>query len=222
MILTQPSVTVRQSEDQSREGLLFDLPGIECRWEYDSGDAEISVFEFSPLSICHLTRSVLVSLFFHLAHKRGWIGLHAAAVVISDKAIVLTGPSGAGKTTLFQNAYQAGLGVLTEDLLWLRKADNEYRAVAFPRGNELDVPHPTHDDVAVAALILPKIVNQIESTLTPMPVVDVAGELGCPPALLGSGEWAGARSRELLRVIAAIPSYRLTAGFDRVEFPGLL
>ncbi len=218
VILTQPPVIVRQSEMK----IFFDLPGIECWWDYGSGDAGVAVIELSSESIFHLTRTVLVSLFFHLSHKRGWLGLHAAAVVIADKAIVLTGPSGAGKTTLFQNAYRAGLGVLSDDLLWLRKGKSDYRAFAFPRGTELEVPHPTHNDVAVAALILPKIVNQKESKIFPMPVGDVAGELGCQAALLGSGEWAGTRFKELLRIIASIPSYRLTAGFDRVEVPGLL
>lgn len=47
---------------------------------------------------------------------RGGVPLHAAAVQIGDRAVLLTGASGAGKTTLAAACHQAGHRLLSEDL----------------------------------------------------------------------------------------------------------
>jgi len=51
---------------------------------------------------------------------RGDLPLHAAAVHVDGGAVVLAAPGGFGKTTLAASFYEAGHGVLSEDLTCLR------------------------------------------------------------------------------------------------------
>jgi hypothetical protein len=57
--------------------------------------------------------------FFQLLESRGFMGVHAAAVVKDDRAILLRAQSGAGKTTLTYAAARHRLQALAEDVVWL-------------------------------------------------------------------------------------------------------
>lgn len=48
----------------------------------------------------------------------GWI-LHAAALEVNGRALVLCGPSGAGKTTLTLALVERGFRLLTEEMVWI-------------------------------------------------------------------------------------------------------
>ncbi|HKG91062.1 MAG TPA: hypothetical protein VKA84_04150 [Gemmatimonadaceae bacterium] len=48
--------------------------------------------------------------------------LHAAAVGSGERAVLLAGPSGAGKSSLAYAAHEAGLGVLSDDRVWVQLA----------------------------------------------------------------------------------------------------
>lgn len=51
----------------------------------------------------------------------GWL-LHAAAIEIDGRALVLCGPSGAGKTTLTLALASRGFRLLTEEVVWIDQA----------------------------------------------------------------------------------------------------
>ena len=171
----------------------------------------------------YLVNSVVVALLVQLAVARGWNGLHAAAVVCGGRAIVLPGSSGAGKTTIFCNAHAAGLGVLSDDLVWVYEGDGGFRVVAFPRGSSSgDVPGPSHDDVPVAAIVCPTIVADDDNRLVPLTVAEATRELISQSAIIATGPLAGEHFRALVRLAGSAPCYRLEAGRLRERVPSLL
>ncbi len=60
----------------------------------------------------------------------GWV-LHAAAIDVGGRALVLCGPSGAGKTTLTLALASRGLRILTEEGVWIDRSGT-VRGLARP------------------------------------------------------------------------------------------
>lgn len=66
-----------------------------------------------------IIRGVLIeSPIWRIATWRGMVALHAAAVVIEGRTLVLRGEGGAGKSTLAYAAARAGHAVLAEEVTW--------------------------------------------------------------------------------------------------------
>jgi hypothetical protein len=71
----------------------------------------------------------------HLLKRDGFL-LHAAAITADDGAYVFFGPSGSGKTTV---AEQIGRGVITDEMVAIRRDGGRYRVFAVPwRGRRPD------------------------------------------------------------------------------------
>jgi hypothetical protein len=64
--------------------------------------------------------------FAAVLHPRGVLLLHGAAVVNDDCAVLVSGHSNMGKSTLTAVLVSAGLPLLTEDLTPLMFSDNEF------------------------------------------------------------------------------------------------
>jgi hypothetical protein len=79
-----------------------------------------------------LAAEVLDTLALFLLTRAGRVPLHAAAFVAGGTAVLLAGPSGSGKSTLALTAQGLGLGVLSDDTVYvqLRPAP---RVWGFPR-----------------------------------------------------------------------------------------
>ena len=165
----------------------------------------------------------MVAILFELAECRGWLGLHAAAVAAGDRGILLPGPSGAGKSTIFRNADRAGLGVLSDDLVWLREDDNGFLIHAFPRGlaHKEPIPEPTVDDIALRAIVCPEITTGPRSRLVELALPTVVEVLFGESGVL-SVPAAGERFRRLVRLARSAPGYRLEAGSVRGDVAPLL
>ena len=73
----------------------------------------------------------------------GWI-LHAAALEVDGKALVLCGPSGAGKTTLTLALAGRGLRLLTEEVVWI---DRSGTVRGLPRPIHIPAGSRQHDRV---------------------------------------------------------------------------
>jgi hypothetical protein len=76
-------------------------------------------------------RLVLEAMALFLVTRAGRPPLHAAAVVRGDAALLLAGRSGVGKSTLAYAARRAGLEVLSEDAVYLRR--EPFRVWGIPR-----------------------------------------------------------------------------------------
>ena len=68
----------------------------------------------------------------HHALRRGGGVLHSAGLVLGGQAFLFAGRSGAGKTTLTRKGYEAGAGVLSDDLNLVLPAEDGYEAHAVP------------------------------------------------------------------------------------------
>lgn len=69
--------------------------------------------------------------------RHGAVVLHAAAVVVDDVALLLAGPTGAGKSTCVAAAIEQGWEVLSDDLVVVRATDR-VRAFGVPKRVALD------------------------------------------------------------------------------------
>ncbi len=67
---------------------------------------------------------------WRLATWRGWLAVHAAAVVVDGAAVVVRGPSGAGKSAVAAAADAAGVAVLAEEVAWLEPSRRVVRGGA--------------------------------------------------------------------------------------------
>lgn len=83
------------------------------------------------------------------ALQRGHEALHASACVVDGRAVAITGPSGAGKTTLMLELIARGHPLLTDDILVLSRDGD--RITAHPGPPLMNVPAaanpPTRGDV---------------------------------------------------------------------------
>jgi len=89
-----------------------------------------------------LTLKILHSALALVLHQRGKLVLHASTVAIKDAAIVITGRSGAGKTTLATILVRRGARVVTDDITAL-ETDKKGELVAWPGIPWLKVPEQT-------------------------------------------------------------------------------
>lgn len=79
--------------------------------------------------------------FVELMKRKGLFCVHAAGLVTDDHALIIAGPSGSGKTTLTIALLRAGFRFLSDDMLFLRRADTGVTVLGFP--DELDVTRST-------------------------------------------------------------------------------
>ncbi|WP_337059259.1 hypothetical protein [Kineococcus sp. G2] len=102
-----------------------------------------------PLSDAEVVHPHLASTAVTVAHWRGRLALHAAAVVAGGRAWALLGERGAGKSTALYSLVRAGLVPVTDDVLVLDGA----RVLPGPRCVDLRLPSAEHfgagDDLGV-------------------------------------------------------------------------
>ena len=219
-VLVEPPLIVRENETQT----IYEVPGALAWYDDARQKAGISILDPENLAIEHLTRWVLIALMFQLAMNRGWLGLHAAGIVTGGRAIVLPGPSGTGKTTIFTTAYEAGWEVLSDDLLWLRETGLGFRAHGFVRsGDTVDpVAEPSADNIPIAAIVFPTISDEVGNRLVPVDSVE-AIQLLASQALWFGGKRTKARCfSAIVRLIRSNPCFTLLAGRNRQAVPELL
>ncbi len=217
-LLEEPPLIVRRAGELT----LFELPRIRAWCDGARGRAGVVVDRPSDGELDLFVGLALAPMLLELAPSRGWLGVHAAGVAIEDTGILLPGPSGAGKSTIFTHAHCAGLGVLSDDLVWLRPAVDGATMYAFPRGAPGSVPGPTVDAVALRAIVCPLISGEVGNRLLPLALPQALAILIEQGGFLTSGPPAGDRFRALVRLAQAVPGYRLEAGRHRREVPAAL
>jgi hypothetical protein len=218
-LLSEPPLIVRQAGSQT----IFELPGMVCRCDPERSFAGISIEQPDRIPAAHFTNRVLIALLLQLGQVRGWIGLHAAAIVAGDRGILLPGASSAGKSTIFGNARAAGLGVLSDDLVWLRETKDAFSVVPFPDASYSSGDRsPTHEEVPLAAIVCPSITPQDDNQLLPIAAREALTVLISQGSFMAAGDWMGKRFTTLVRAARAVPCFRLNAGRNQAEVPRLL
>jgi hypothetical protein len=86
---------------------------------------------------------------------RGGGAVHAAGVLLGERAYLLVGPSGCGKTTWARSAAEAGLPVLSDDCVLVDSADGRLTALGSPFRSK-DFPSPGPGRWPVGAILLPR------------------------------------------------------------------
>lgn len=220
ILLTEDELLVRRSGSV----VLFESPsGVSAWCDSETGAAGIEVDEPSGGAREHFVWRVLAGLLMELAELRGWFGLHAAGAVVEGRGLLLTGPSGAGKSTLIGRLHEAGHGVLSDDLIWLRQASDGFEAVPFPRGPaRAAVPAPTVTHTDLGAVICPTITGTDRSRVAALSTDEVLGVLIDQGGFLGAQASTARRFRTMVRLAIALPGYRLEAGRNQQEIPPLL
>ncbi|MBL0227568.1 hypothetical protein [Thermomonas sp.] len=94
----------------------------------------------SPYSLDSILRILLTVA---LAGEGGML-MHASSVVLSGRAYVFTGVSGAGKTTISRLAPE-GAHLLTDEMSFIRREGGEYFAHGTPFAGELGHPGRKHE-----------------------------------------------------------------------------
>lgn len=109
-----------------------DLSGGRVRTVYRSNEPETLALASHPLFTLPL---------LEICKRNGTFPLHAAGVVDDERAILIPAASGSGKTTLAIALARAGYGLLSDDMVFLRRGTSGIEVLSFP--DELDITDAT-------------------------------------------------------------------------------
>lgn len=194
-----------------------------CAWhDADADRAGIDLDGDGGPDLEALASIALTGLFSELAVTRGWLAIHAAAIAAHGHGLLLPGASGSGKTTTFRAAGGAGLGLLSDDLVWIGESSSGFVVRPFERGVPSEpVPPATVPEAPLAAVVCPTIVAHGPSRLLPLDAPEAVETLVAESSFL-SASTSGARFRLVVRLAARVPAWRLEAGPHRGDVPPLL
>lgn len=168
----------------------------------------------------HFRREFLETIVLALVTHFDRHPIHAAAIG-RERTVLLAGPSGSGKSTLAYLAHQAGLGVLSEEIVWVQQEPG-FRLWGLPRRAHL---------LPEAAEFFPELRDPdaiVETTSQGKIAVDLTGEGGvrrfttddATVCLLHRGPGPPRLERLAPEIVAEALRRELAAGFDR--HPGRL
>lgn len=222
--------------------------GVAARSRPVDGTVRICVRAADPRA-----RYIATHLFFALPlleilKRRGRYHLHAAGVTDRDRAALICGAAGAGKSTIGLACARAGFGLLGDDLVLLRWRDGALRARAFhdrpaithdstrffpdladlgetDRTRKREVPFERIGGVLVAdaepvLLLFPRVRAQGAAVATPLSADEALLEL--VPNVVRTDTGAAQAHLDALAALArACPAYRLDIS-DPADAPALI
>ena len=184
----------------SEEGLVVDL----------RRDAAI------PRFVAHLADPIVAEL----AARTGRLTIHAASIAPAGRALLLAGPGGSGKSTLFRQAAASGLPVLSDDLVFASRTAAGFVVEPFPRGAPYDpIAPPGVRSAPLAAIVFPEIGRASTSTFERVPP-ELALARHSEEARSLDPAGAAAHFARLVALVAAVPAFRFVAadgGGDAIE-----
>jgi len=126
--------------------LVQDVPGVRAVVRLSQGDTGRRFWGLVNLTLAAAGWRLI---------SRGGGALHAAGVLVGERAYLLVGPSGCGKTTWARTAAEAGIPVLSDDCVLVDFSDGRLVALGSPFRSS-DFPAPGPGRWPVAALLLPR------------------------------------------------------------------
>lgn len=99
-------------------GFVFRVPGVADFWVGRGDSIRMALFPGADFGVARLY--LLGSALGMAMHQRGWLVMHASAVLRDGAVSLFIGDSGAGKSTLAAAFAKAGFGVLADDVMPVR------------------------------------------------------------------------------------------------------
>lgn len=183
---------------------------------------------------------ILNTLILFLVAQLGRTPLHASAVMLGDKAFVLAGRSGSGKSSLALAADRAGLRILSDDTIYVQTAPRlrvwarphaihvfekdvpqgatgplRYRSGRWKRALPITAAHRMAEQAALCVLE-----RGTAAGLQPLDVKEAVAILTAAPE--PGYEFYGPRSEEIIRALARGGCWRLTLSSNPDEAIDLL
>lgn len=174
----------------------------------------LTLFEPSSL-VVHLALQNLLTL---AAPHHGALLLHAAGVVLGERAWLLHGGKGAGKTTACRNA-PSGARVLSDESILCQRTPEGWQMHGTPFHSDGFVVEPRPGLVPLSASVL--VTREPSPSLRPMPpaqtllaLLRTSGRLGGPTTEAALQLWS--------RLAEDIPGYKLATHAPEQVWPLLL
>lgn len=216
-------------------------PRLRVLCEPGAGRARVSALGIEEGDLWLLSHPLFTIPLAEMLKRRGLFSLHAGAVSLGGRALVLPGTSGAGKSTLTLALARAGFGFLGDDTLFLTRKGP--RLLAFPDEFDLtdetvsffpelarlfDAAHPWKKrqlraeeaygapvvwEAEPGLLVFPHVSGVRESVLTPIGRDEALLELA-PNVLLTEPVSSQAHLDVLAELVERSDCYRLATGSD--------
>ena len=100
--------------------------------EAERGEVRVSILESEADNEWFISHPMFIFAFMETLRRRGLYAMHAAAVCLDGKAILLPGDGGSGKSTLAIGLIREGFGFLGDDVVFLSHHGGELNVLAFP------------------------------------------------------------------------------------------
>lgn len=120
--------------------LYIDTEQVRARARLTAGRAELSAVA-GERALWLLSHPLFTLPLVEMLKRRGLFSLHAAALTLEGRTLLLPGTTGAGKSTLALALIRAGWCFMGDDTLFLRRAGGSVQVLAFP--DEIDVTQQT-------------------------------------------------------------------------------
>ncbi len=123
----------RMARGSDMEISLFRTSGGDTSRAKNGGWGEGAVYYFDEnVLVEHAIVQSVNDAFIKFQEDLGMIFLHAASVVIGNKAFIFTAPSGGGKTTVAGLAAREGLETLTDECVAIRRDNGRFFTGRYP------------------------------------------------------------------------------------------
>jgi hypothetical protein len=97
------------------------------------GTTEIMIEPFEGGEMSSIDIYILGTAMGVILHRRGLLVLHGGAVNIQGQAVIITGDSGAGKSSLTNALYQRGYDLITDDLSVIEVSNPSVMIPSYPK-----------------------------------------------------------------------------------------
>ncbi len=115
--------------------------GVRALCDPKRGHTRVSIPWSQAAQSWLISHPLLTLPLIEMLKRRQHYSVHAAGISLRGKGLLIPGTSGAGKSTLTLALLRAGFSFLGDDMLFLTRAEDGLRALAFP--DEIDVTDET-------------------------------------------------------------------------------